>query len=453
MSDGMEKSLYEILGVDTSALAADIKKAYRKLALRHHPDKVNEDERVDAEVKFKDISFAYETLSDEGKRHDYDLYGTTDGRANENFDFSGNPFDGFYTGQQEFSADDFYNFFQGMGAGDDIRGAARKEKRTKDAELEVEVTLEDLYIGKVIRSASTRDILCKSCKGTGARKHATLKTCAICDGLGTVQKIRRVGPGLVTQDFVECSTCLGTGNVFRAKDKCKRCQGKRVVEETKILEFEIEKGSRSGESVVLKGESDECPGKETGDVIMTFTCKDHPVFTRRRDDLYTKYKITLVESLCGFSKTLVKHLDGRGIRIETPRGKVFRPGDFIKIKGEGMPHKSSDKSWFRSFNEKNGDMYIELEIEFPPDHWYLEKNDIFKLQNMLPNELQSKRDIEKQKIDPSSLVSPNVEVVTDFTIAKKLALPDYDNAHTHDNTRNRYHTQFEANDKPECTYQ
>lgn len=447
----MENSLYEILGVDSSALGGDIKKAYRKLALKHHPDKVNEEERETAEVKFKDISFAYEILSDESKRREYDISGATDGRGQENYDFSGNPFDGFYTGQQEFSADDFYNFFQGMGAGDDIRGSARMERRTKDAELKVEVTLEDLYIGKVIRSASTRDILCKFCKGTGARKHAVPKTCGVCEGLGAVQKIRRVGPGLVTQDYVECSTCHGTGNVFRPKDKCKKCQGKRVIEETKILEFDIEKGSRSGESVILQKESDEYPGKETGDVILTFNCKDHPVFTRKGDDLYSKYKITLVEALCGFSKTLVKHLDGRGIRIETPRGKVFRPGDFIKIKGEGMPHKNSERSWFRSFNEKKGDMYIELEIEFPPDNWYLEKNDLFKLQNMLPNELQSKRDIEKQNIDPSSLVSPNVDVITDFTIAKRLALPDYNHdSRSHANADSRY---FEGNDKPECTYQ
>ncbi|CAH2350757.1 mitochondrial protein import protein MAS5 [[Candida] railenensis] len=425
--------LYEILEVDSSATSVEIKRAYRKLALRYHPDKVTEEERETAELKFKEISQAYEILIEEDKRKEYDIYGTTDGRGGrpEYEEFNGNPFDNFYGGgAQNFEQEDFYNFFNGMNGGPPggAPRSAQRKPRTDDAELDVTVTLEDLFKGKIIKSTSTRNIICTTCKGSGAKKNAVMKTCGICEGSGTVRKIRRVGPGLVTQDYVECSTCHGVGKIYRSKDTCKKCTGKRVIEETKILEFEIPKGSEGGEKVVLKGESDEYPGKETGDIVLKFECEPHKVFTRKGDDLYIKYKISLVEALSGFSKVVLKHLDGRGIKISTPTGKVIRPGDFIKIKYEGMPVKkdSSKSSWFGGNSaDKRGDLYIEMDIEFPKDNWYLEKNDITKIKNLLPNELQSKRDIEKQTIDKGSLPEANIEVFSDFTIARANALPEY----------------------------
>lgn len=459
----MEQDLYEILEVEATATNAEIKKAYRKLALKYHPDKASEDEREDSEIKFKEISHAYEVLTDEVRRGEYDTYGTTDGRRpnGEGFDFNGNPFEDFYGGaQQEFSANDFYSFFNNMGGpGGPPGGPGRRSKpRTKDAELEVEVTLEDLFKGKVIKTTSTRDIICSHCKGSGAKKNAVMKKCGVCEGEGSVRKIRRVGPGLVTQDYIDCETCHGVGKIYRSKDKCKKCHGKRLTEETKILEFEILKGSKSGESIVLSKESDEYPGKETGDVVMTFHCKEHSVFTRKGDDLFAKFKIPLVDSLCGFSKVLVKHLDGRGIQVSTPKGKVIRPGDYIKIKNEGMPVKHDPKksSWFSSSTGKKGDLYIEIDIEFPSDNWYLEKNDIVKIKNILPNELQNKRDSEKQKIDENSLPEANIELITDFTIARESALPDYSEDHPQEET---HHEEYYAGHEeyggaqPECTQQ
>lgn len=447
--------LYELLEVETTATATEIKKAYRKLALRYHPDKVGEDEREEAELKFKEFSHAYEVLIDEDRRKEYDTYGTTDGRPSYTEFPGGNPFDNFYGGAQNaYDANDFHNFFNGTPGGAPRR--PQTKPRTEDAELEVTVTLEDLFRGKVIKSTSTRNIICTTCKGSGARKNAAMKPCGICEGSGTVRKIRRVGPGLVTQDYIECNTCHGVGKIFRAKDTCKKCSGKRTIEETKILEFEIPRGARSGETVVLTGESDQYPGKETGDIVMTFHCKDHAVFERRGDDLYAKYRIPLADALCGFLKVLFKHLDGRGVKVTTPRGKVIRSGDYIKLKDEGMPVKEEGLSWFSRGN-KRGDLYIEMDIEFPPDNWYLEKNDLLKIKNLLPTELLSKRDIEKQTVDRDSIPEENIEEFIDFSIARGNALPEYPEEKK-TNEQDEYQDYYEdygayGGAQPECTQQ
>ncbi|OBA21053.1 DnaJ-domain-containing protein [Metschnikowia bicuspidata var. bicuspidata NRRL YB-4993] len=437
----MEIDLYEILEVERSASLGDIKKAYRKLALRYHPDKVSEEEREDAEIKFKEISRAYEVLSDEAKRLDYDIYGTADGFAETGPGFSNNPYGDGY-GSQQYGADDFYNFFQNMNGGapphSGGRSRTRGKQKTDDAELEVDVTLEDLFKGKTVKITSTRDVLCGSCHGTGARKKAVPRTCALCNGQGYTTKIKRVGPGMVSQFHVDCELCLGEGKTFRTKDKCKACRGTLVTEETKILEFEIPPGARSGELVVLAGESDEAPGKKAGDVILTFHCKEHEVFTRKGDDLFVKYKITLVEALLGFSKIVAKHLDGRAIHLSTPTGKVVRPGDYIRVSGEGMPAHNKALGWFAS-KKKRGDLYVEIEIEFPSDNWYLEKNDVYKLKNLLPTDLRNDADKKKQSVLADLLPEANIEYVTDFSISRADTLPKYEEPESAQNTQHRQH--------------
>lgn len=450
--------LYEILEVESKATNSEIKKAYRKLALRYHPDKVSEEDRVDAETKFKEISHAYEILIDEVKREEYDTYGTTDGKGGFNsYEHSGNPYEDFYGGgsQRDYDSNDFYNFFNHMNGGPP-GGPGREnfKPRTNDAEIEVEVTLEDLFNGKIIKTTSTRNIICTHCKGTGSKKAAIAKKCGICDGEGTVRKIRRVGPGLVSQEYVDCNTCLGSGKIYRTKDRCKKCQGDKVIEETKILEFEIAKGSKNNGSIILKGESDEYPNKETGDVILNYVCKDHITFKRKGNDLFTHYKIPLTDALCGFSNLIIKHLDGRGISISLPKGKVIRPGDFIRIKNEGMPvlEESKLKKWFSSSSPR-GDLFIEIDIEFPQDNWYLEKNDILKLRNLLPNALTNKRDIEKQKVDEVSLPEANIEVITDFSIATVNSLPDYEEDNKTAHEEEDYYNERDNFGQPECTQQ
>lgn len=420
--------LYEILEVHLSATDGEIKKAYRRLALRYHPDKVSEDEREHAELKFKEISHAYEVLSDEAKRLDYDLYGTTDGVPNGPGmgGYSSNPFDHAYS-SQDFHPDDFYNFFSNMNTGGPTPNGshAQNMQRTEDARMDVDITLEDLYKGKTFKITSTRNIICPTCTGTGARKKAMLKECAACLGQGYTAKIKRVGPGIASKFHVTCETCSGSGKIIRPKDKCKGCNGTKVIEETKILEFEIAPGSHSGESVVLAGESDQFPGKETGDVILTIHGKQHETFTRKGDDLYIKHKITLVEALSGFSKVIATNLDGRAIHVTTAKGQVMRPGDFLRVPGEGMPVKESGSRWFK-LAQKKGDLFVAIDIEFPLDNWYLEKNDLVKLLNLLPTELEDKKQAKMQLVPKESLTGANIEYVTNYTIVKQGQLPNYE---------------------------
>lgn len=419
--------LYEILEIHLSASDGEIKKAYRKLALRYHPDKVEEHEREEAELKFKEISHAYEVLSDEAKRLDYDLYGSTDGMPGSSGagGYSSNPFDHAYS-SQDFHPDDFYNFFSNMNTGGPTPGGRGPQplQRTEDARIDVDITLEDLYKGKTYKITSSRNIICTTCSGTGARKKAMHKECAACSGQGYTVKIKRVGPGLASKFHVTCETCDGAGKIIRPKDKCKACAGSKVVEETKILEFEVAPGSQDGESIVLNGESDQYPGKQTGDVILTVHCKPHDVFTRKGDDLYIKHRITLVEALSGFSKVIAANLDGRAIHVTTTKGQVIRPGDFLRIPKEGMPVKQASL-WF-SLAQKKGDLYIAVDIEFPQDNWYLEKNDLVKLLNLLPTDLADKVQANKQQVPVETLNGANIEYVTDYKIVHKSGLPHYE---------------------------
>lgn len=368
---------YEILGVEKTATATEIKKAYRKAALKYHPDK-NPDDK-EAPEKFKEVTAAYEVLSDEIKREEYD-----NGPSMPEFGFGGAGADA------DFDAQDFFDFFNRMngdgprrnnhgGGGGFHRGGHHygAQAKTEDAHLNVNVTLQDLFKGKVVKVNSTRDVLCRACHGTGAKPNSTPRPCAICKGDGYTKKLRRVGPGMVTQDYVECKNCGATGKVHRTKDKCKKCDGKGLSEETKILEFNIPKGSKSGDSVTLEGESDEALHKTPGDVILTFVQTPHPVFERKGDDLYADLEIPLIESLCGFSRVILKHLDGTGIKISVPRGKVLRPNDFVKVIGQGMPILNSDL---------RGDLYLKIIVIFPKDNWCVDSSDILRLKNALPEE-------------------------------------------------------------------
>ncbi|CCH46482.1 hypothetical protein BN7_6075 [Wickerhamomyces ciferrii] len=409
---------YQVLGLERSATSIEIKKAYRKLALAHHPDKVNEEQREESEIKFKEISAAYEILSDETKRANYDQYGDADGPSMNGF---GGGFGGGYGyedgGVPDFGPDDFFNFFGGMSGGHPgMNGeeARRRATKTEDAKLDVNVTLGDLYNGKTVKITSSRSILCKLCHGEGVKSSAKSKSCGSCNGEGYMRKIKRVGPGMVTQEYVDCSTCKGKGKIYRSKDKCKKCNGETLEEETKILEFIIEKGSNFGDSIVLRNESDEAYGKEAGDVILTIHEKsENKTFERIQNDLYADLKISLAEALCGFKdKIILKHLDDRLLKISTPTGKVLKPNDFLKISGEGFPIKNS-------YTSKKGDLYLKVIVEFPPDNWFAERAEIQNVLNILPG---SKKHNIVDDLDDLSI--NNIDDV-DFKIVNYDQLPEY----------------------------
>ena len=273
----------------------------------------------------------------------------------------------------------------GFGGGMGMGGMGGGEKRTRDTVKEFEVSLEDLYKGKQVKMISKRKIVCPSCKGyrsplwsglivrSGGKNGAKPKKCPSCSGTG--QKV--VVDMFNHSRQISCSDCHGSGSIIHVKDRCKKCKGERLIIEKKPLEFWIERGMDEGDRIVLEGEADQEPGKETGDVIFVITEKDHPVFTRMGPDLRATLHITLQEALCGFSKVILTTLDGRGLSYthKVTKGQIIRPIDVFKIAGEGMPvGKKSDAK---------GNLYLDVDIEFPADGWMTDPTKMNTLRSLL----------------------------------------------------------------------
>lgn len=321
------EKFYKILQIDKSATANDVKKAYRKLAMTHHPDKGGD------EAKFKEISQAYEVLSDEEKRKNYDQYGEKGLEAG-----GGGGMD---------PSDIFSNFFGGGGGGRRSQGP----RKGKDVRFRLGVQLADLYNGGNKKLRLTKSVICTGCKGVGG---SNAKKCAGCKGQGVKMMYRQLGPGMVQQMQAHCEDCAGEGEVIT--NKCKECKGEKIKKEKKTLEVHINKGMRNGEKVVFRGESDEAPGLTPGDVVVELECTKHEKFVRQGDHLFYKKKITLLESLVGFEFTL-EHLDGRIIKVSSAPGTVYPHECFKSVADEGFP---THRNPF-----VRGNLYIEFQVEWP----------------------------------------------------------------------------------------
>ena len=375
-----EIDLYETLNISKGASKAEIKKAYHKAALASHPDKVPDDQREEADIKFKAVSQAYEILSDDDKREMYDTHGMAAFEKGQN---------GFPGGAAPDLDDLLAQMFGGgMGGGpfEGMHGSfggaggpgARRRGKGKSEMQQYEVSLEELYKGKTTKFASTKNVICETCSGRGGKEKAKAKTCDSCKGQGMSTRLRPVGPGLVTQETVPCTTCAGRGSFYADKDKCKKCKGARTISQRKLLELYIPRGSREGEKIVLAGEADQDPDdEEPGDIIFELVEEDHKTFSRAGADLHAVLEVSLAEALTGFHRTILTHLDGRGIslNIQQPRGKVLRPDQILKVTGEGMPMKKSDAK---------GDLYLTVNVNFPEDGWLEADAAVEKVREVLP---------------------------------------------------------------------
>lgn len=315
---------YDILGVTKEATSAQIKKAYRKLAIKNHPDKGGDPE------KFKKISVAYDTLSDPEKKELYDKYGK------EGVEQGGG-------GAR--NADDIFSMFFGGGGGGG-RSRQRGPKKGKDVVHPLKVSLEDIYNGKVVKISVNRQRM-KYPKGMD--KDKAVQTCPQCDGRGFVIQVRRMGP-MIQQVQQQCPKCGGTGKIV--------AKGVKQVKERKILEVPIDKGVKNGRKVKFDGESDEHPGLLPGDVIFVVQEKAHSRFKRKGADLLMSKEINLCESLCG-TKFIVKQLDGRELLISTEPGKVIKPGEIMCVEDEGMPYEGNPYT--------KGNLFIAFDVKFPTD--------------------------------------------------------------------------------------
>jgi len=346
---------YDILGVSNSASQDELKKAYRKAAIKNHPDKGGDPE------KFKELSQAYEVLSDPEKREIYDQYG--EDALKEGMGGGGgshNPFD-------------IFESFFGGGAFGGGSSRGRRQKQGDDVVHSLKVSLEDLYNGASKKLSLTRNVLCPKCKGKGSKSGASGR-CYGCQGTGMKISTRRIGPGMIQQMQHVCNDCKGSGEVISDKDKCTRCKGNKVAQEKKVLEVHVEKGMQHGQKIVFQGEADEAPDTVTGDIVFVLQLKDHPKFKRKLDDLYVEHTLSLTEALCGFQFALT-HLDGRQLLIKSNPGEVIKPGQHKAINDEGMPHHQ------RPFMK--GRLYIQFNVEFP-DSGALSLDQCRTLETILP---------------------------------------------------------------------
>jgi len=350
---------YDILGVQPNATVDEIKKAYRKLALKLHPDK-NPDNDPE---KFKELSQAYEVLSDEKKRSLYDQVGEQGLKEGAGA--------GGFHGSDPF---DIFNMFFGGGASP---FGSRQEHRGKNLVHQLAVSLEELYNGAVRKLALQKNVVCDKCEGRGGKKGAVSK-CTTCNGTGFVVRVNQIAPGMIQQIRAHCSDCDGQGEKINAKDKCKTCDGKKIVRERKIIEVHIDKGMEDGKKITFSGEGDQEPGLQPGDIIVVLDEKDHSTFKRDKTDLHVQMQITLTESLCGFHK-VIKTLDNRQLVITALPGEIIKPGDIKCILNEGMPV-------YRNPLEK-GRLVLHFDVKFP-DKNELRPESLAKLETLLPARTQ-----------------------------------------------------------------
>lgn len=330
---------YEVLGVSKGASQDELKKAYRKAAIKNHPDKGGDPE------KFKELSQAYEVLSDPDKRDIYDQYG--EDALKEGMGPGGggghNPYD------------IFESFFGGGGFGGGGSSRGRRQKQGEDVVHPLKVSLEDLYNGTSKKLSLSRNILCAKCKGKGSKSGAS-GTCRGCQGTGMKVSIRQIGMGMIQQMQHVCPECRGSGELISEKDKCPHCRGNKVTQEKRVLEVHVERGMRHDQKIVFEGQADEAPDTITGDIVFVLQLKEHSKFERKMDDLFVEHSVSLTEALCGYQFALT-HLDGRQLLIKSNPGEIVKPGQYKAINDEGMPHHH------RPFMK--GKLYIHFNVEFP----------------------------------------------------------------------------------------
>ncbi|KAH9819001.1 hypothetical protein DFH28DRAFT_60327 [Melampsora americana] len=327
---------YQSLGVNRNSNEKEIKRAYRKLSKRWHPDK--NPGNKDAEQKFLEVGNAYEILSDPEKRSIYDKYGEEGLKRHQaQGGGGGDPFD-------------IFSRFFGGGGGQQRRDGKRKGP-TMVSEMEVE--LEDIYIGRSIDFEINRRIICPLCKGSGARKPSDVQECDVCGGHGARIVRHQLGPGIFQQVQMQCDSCGGEGK--KIAHRCTKCKGEKTIEAINSLTIDLDRGIPDGYEETFEGEADESPDHAAGDVIMRIKTRKQTGggFRRKQENLYWKETLSLDEALLGFTRKLT-HLDGHNITLT--REGVTQNGFVQVMDGEGMPRHQA---------MGHGDLYIEYSVVLP----------------------------------------------------------------------------------------
>jgi molecular chaperone DnaJ len=342
MGSTMKRDYYDILGISKNASETDIKKAFRKLARKYHPD-VNPKDKT-AEQKFKEMNEAYEVLSDAKKRQQYDQFGHA--AFDPGFGQGPGPgqgFEGFTQGAESFRGGGFEDIFGNM-FGERMR--PQGPKKGEDTIYSVEVDLEDAIFGKTMQIDLRHDVTCAACSGSGSQPGTSPRTCPTCMGSGNVSK----GMGFM-KIAQPCPTCRGEGTINPSP--CRTCGGRGSVSKSERLNVKIPAGVDNGSRVRVAGMAN--PGERggpAGDVYIVTKVRSHPYFERKGDNLYSEAPVTVKEAALG-DKIEIPTMDGT-VWLTLPEG--VQAGQQLKLKGKGVPHLGGGGT---------GDHYVTVKVVTP----------------------------------------------------------------------------------------
>jgi molecular chaperone DnaJ len=345
----MAKDYYATLGVDKKASGEDIKRAFRKLAQKYHPDRGGGDE-----ARFKEITEAYSVLSDEKKRREYDAYGQAFAGRPSGGPGGGNPFGG--------SGFDFSQFQQGFGGGGvdfdigDIfgdffgaRGSSRGQPRGRDISIDLEITFKEAVFGTKRSVLLSRVSTCEVCSGSGGKPGTELDTCATCNGSGRIHEMRRSILGEFTS-VRACGTCEGSGKV--PKEKCPTCKGHGIRRREAEVSISVPSGIDDGEMIRLPGQGEAVKAGTAGDLYVKIHVKSHPIFHREGANLVMTLPVKLTDALLG-TTVPIETLEGKTLEVKVPPMK--KAEELLRVRGKGVPVDPSAR----------GDLIIKLEAALP----------------------------------------------------------------------------------------
>ena len=367
-----ERDYYEILGISRSANKSEIKNAYRKLAIKYHPDKNRGNKS--AEERFKEATEAYEILSDSSKRANYDRFGKAGVQG------AGGSYG--HKAYSDFSdifgdiGDIFSDFFGGGGGFGGMEGG-RRSQRGVDLRYNLEVSLEDAMQGKKVKIQIPREEVCEVCKGSCSQMGSSATKCHTCNGIGQVR--RSQGFFSVT---TTCPNCYGKGKIV--SKPCKNCHGKGTVEKKRTLHINIPAGVENGSRLKISGEGEAGPSGATGDLYVVIHILAHPLFEREGNDLYVQVEIPFTIALLGGSID-IPSIDGKKVKMNIPAGTTS--GQVFRLRSKGMPSLDA---------YRRGDQHVLVNLKLPK---HMTKKAI-ELSKKLNAELSQNKDYERVELSP-----------------------------------------------------
>jgi molecular chaperone DnaJ len=332
----MAKNYYETLGIEKKATPDDIKKAFRKLAQKHHPDKGGD------ESKFKEITEAYSVLSDEKKRREYDNYG-------QSFNGGGNPFGGFdFSGFGQGGVEfDFSDLFNG-GFADIFGGGAPRARRGRDISIDIEVSFKEAVLGGKREVLISKVSRCDICKGDGGKPGTEMKSCSTCNGSGRVHETRNSLLGQFSS-VRTCSTCEGSGKI--PTEACDNCKGRGVLKRQEEIRVTIPAGIDGGEMIRMPGLGEAIKNGTSGDLYVKVHVKPHPVFKKDGLNLVMHVPLKLTDALLGTTLT-VTTVEDKVLEVKVP--PMSATEETLRLRGKGI-----------STERGSGDLLVRLSATLP----------------------------------------------------------------------------------------